>query len=82
MKVVIVDAAILIALGAYWVWYLQKAHSTFDNYYKFRGCRELIQKTDGYGTCKLKDGTTIKIVKYQGKWFLDGDLPTGHFPDF
>ena len=56
---------------------LRKAHSTFENYYAFRGCVALIDKTDTYGHCRLASGQTIKLVKYQGKWFLDGDLPWG-----
>ena len=55
--------------------FLKKAHSTFENYYVFRGCVQLLEKTDDYGFCKLKSGETIKIVKFQNKWFLDGDLP-------
>ena len=77
LKIVIILAVILIGLGVYWVLYLQKDHSTFDNYYAFRGCKELISKTDEYGTCKLSSGETIKIVKFNGKWYLDGDLPGG-----
>jgi hypothetical protein len=63
--------------GVYQVLYLQKAHSTFENYYAFRGCTKLLQKTSDYGICKVQNGSTIKIVKYQGKWYLDGDLPCG-----
>jgi len=55
--------------------FLRKAHSTFENYYAFRGCEQLIEKTDAYGTCKTTSGETIKIVKYQNKWYLDNDLP-------
>jgi hypothetical protein len=72
----------MLAFGTYQYFYLKKAHSTFENYYAFRGCTELITRTDDYGICKTKSGETIKIVKYQGKWFLDGDLPTGKFPDW
>ncbi len=68
---------ILIALGAEQFFVLRKAHSTFENYYAFRGCVQLIQRTYDYGICKTKSGQTIKIVKYQGKWYLDGDLPCG-----
>jgi hypothetical protein len=66
---------VFLAFGIYWVNYLRIAHSTFENYYKFRGCTELLEKTDTYGICKLPSGETIKLVKYQNKWFLDGDLP-------
>ena len=67
---------VLIILGIYQVRLLHKAHSTFDNYYAFRGCAELLQKTPTYGTCKTNSGQIIKIVLYHGKWYLNGDLPT------
>ena len=76
-KLIIVLIVFLIGFGIYWVVYLHKAHSTFDNYYTFRGCQKLLVKTDDYGTCQLKDGSVIKIVLYKGKWYLDGDLPRG-----
>jgi hypothetical protein len=73
---------ILFILAVFWIIKLQIAHSTFDNYYKFRGCTELINKTDDYGFCKINSGQTVKIVKYNNKWYLDGDLPSGSFPDW
>jgi len=54
---------------------LDKAHATFDNYYRFRDCVQLLEKTDTYGTCKTASGATIKIVDIGGKWYLDGDGP-------
>jgi hypothetical protein len=54
---------------------LQAAHATFEAYYRFRGCTQLVEKTDTYGRCKLSDGKTIKIVLIQGKWYLEGDGP-------
>ncbi len=54
---------------------LHQAHSSFDDYYRFRGCVELIQKTDTYGTCRTANGQILKLVKYENKWYLDGDLP-------
>ena len=54
---------------------LKKAHSTFENYYAFRGCTALLKKTSTYGLCKLPAGQTIKIVEFRGKWYLDNDLP-------
>jgi len=66
---------ILIGIAIYWVLYLNYAHSSFENYYNFRGCVSLINKTVDYGYCRLKSGDVIKLVKYQGRWFLDGDLP-------
>lgn len=67
---------ILAGLGVYWIKYLHTAHSTFEHYYAFRGCVQLIERTDTYGTCKLEDGSVIKLVLYKNRWFLDGDLPT------
>jgi hypothetical protein len=77
--VIIFIIVIIFAFGLGEFLYLRNAHSTFENYYKFRGCVELIEKTDTYGTCKLSSGQTIKIVKFQNKWYLDGDLP---YPGF
>ena len=68
-------AGIIIGLVISQWFYLREAHSTFENYYVFRGCVELLQKTDNYGICQTGSGQTIKIVKYQNKWYLDGDLP-------
>ncbi len=69
--------AALIAGGllVYWFSLLNVAHSSFDDYYRFRGCQQLVEKTDTYGTCKLADGKIIKIVLTNGKWYLDGDGP-------
>lgn len=55
--------------------YVEKAHTTFENYYAFRGCERLIKRTNTYGICKTNTGETIKIVKFHEKWYLDGDLP-------
>jgi hypothetical protein len=66
-------------LGVCWVNFLHRAHSTFDNYYRFRGCVQLVERTDNYGICRIDTGKMIKIVKYQNKWYLDGDLPVCQF---
>jgi hypothetical protein len=55
--------------------YLDKAHSTFEDYYAFRGCVQLISTTTDSGMCRDDSGEIIKIVKYQNEWYLDGDLP-------
>jgi len=78
MVIIVFLAGTLIFLfGVNQVLYLQKAHSTFENYYAFRGCTQLLVRTGDYGLCKTGSGQTIKIVKFQGKWYLDGDLPCG-----
>lgn len=74
--IVILGIIILfIVLNQTYFAYLRKAHSTFEDYFKFRGCVELIEKTDTYGICRLDSGKTIKIVKFENRWYLDGDLP-------
>lgn len=75
MKTIAVILLIVLVVGIGQILYLRKAHSTFENYYTFRGCQKLIQKTDTYGTCRLMSGQVIKIILYDGKWYLDGDLP-------
>ena len=63
------------AFVAYQVYATNLAHTTFDRYYAFRGCVQLIDKTDTYADCKLAIGSSIKIVLINGKWYLDGDGP-------
>lgn len=66
---------ILVLFGAFWRHKLAVAHSTFDDYYAFRGCTQLVERTDAYGICKTADGSTVKIVAINGKWYLEGDGP-------
>ncbi len=64
-----------IVFGVYQYFALRKAHSTFENYYAFRGCTALLEKNDTYAVCKLPSGNTIKLVKINDAWYLDGDGP-------
>jgi hypothetical protein len=73
--IIVVLILIIASFAAYWIHTVYAAHESFDNYYHFRGCVQLLEKTDTYGICKTSSGQTIKIVQYQGRWFLDGDLP-------
>jgi hypothetical protein len=66
---------VILAVGINQVIMLRKAHSTFDNYYAFRGCARLLEKTDTYGICKTTSGSTIKIVEIGNGWYLEGDGP-------
>lgn len=66
---------LIFVFGINQVFFLRKAHSTFENYYAFRGCAQLLKKAPDYGLCKTNTGQIIKIVKFQNKWYLDGDLP-------
>ncbi|HUC79197.1 MAG TPA: hypothetical protein VMQ58_03055 [Candidatus Saccharimonadales bacterium] len=75
LSIIAIIVVAFVIFGAYQVRLLQKAHSTFDNYYDFRGCVQLLKKTSTYGICRIKSGDTIKIVLYHGKWYLNGDLP-------
>ena len=70
--------AIVILLSAF-VYFqirtIQKAHETFDGYCKWRGL-EVVSKSDTFGYCKdAKNGKEFKIVLFNNKWYLDGDLP-------
>ena len=69
-------ALAIIAFGLNQMRELRIAHSTFETYYAFRGCSELISRTADSGICKTAGGQTIKIVQFQNKWYLDGDLPS------
>jgi hypothetical protein len=67
---------VILGIGIWQFLVLQKAHSSFNNYYNFRGCKTLLVQTDTYGLCQLSDGKMIKIVEFHNKWYLNGDLPT------
>lgn len=71
--------AILIFIIIRQALFMEKAHVSFETYNAFRGCVELIEKTDTYVICKFSSGQTVKIVKYKNKWYLDGDLPNPFF---
>ena len=77
-KIVIISAVIivilLVVLFIQQVVMLRKAHSTFENYYAFRGCVQLLATTTDSGTCRTGGGQVIKIVLYNGKWYFDGDF--------
>jgi hypothetical protein len=75
-RYLLVFLILILGFGVYQFFYLKKVHSTFENYYAFRGCIQLIEKTQDYGICKTKTNQTIKIVKFENKWYLDGDLPS------
>jgi hypothetical protein len=81
---VMTSAAIVIfvtvlVLGVWQFLYVSKAHSSFENYYKFRGCSQLLSRSDTEATCKTTAGNVIKIVEFKGRWYLDGDLPVCWF---
>ncbi len=75
VSIIIVLGIIVGEFIAYQVHATNLAHTTFDRYYAFRGCVELIDKTDTYGDCRLQSGQTIKLVRINDKWYLDGDGP-------
>jgi hypothetical protein len=72
---VLAAAALFVAAAAREVAGVEKAHSTFENYYAFRGCEQLLTRTADAATCRLGSGNTITIVRFRGRWYLDGDLP-------
>lgn len=73
--IILLAAMLIFAFGAEQIFILRKAHSTFENYYAFRGCVQLLDKAADYGVCQTASGQTIKIVKFQNGWYLNGDLP-------
>ena len=73
--VVVVVIIVIVILGATQFFEVRKAHSSFDDYYAFRGCVQLLQKTDIYGICKTKSGAITEIVEINNKWYLKGDGP-------
>ncbi len=79
LTVIVILFAFLLNSVVAQVFTLRSAHSSFDNYYHFRGCVQLITKSDTEATCKLASGETIKIVDYKDEWYLDGDLPNSSF---
>lgn len=70
-----IAGAIIAALAVQQALVFGKAHSTFENYYAFRGCTQLLQRSPESGVCRLADGKVIKIVRFRGRWYLDNDLP-------
>lgn len=77
VTVIILVGMLVVIFGINQALLLRKAHSTFENYYAFRGCTQLLLKGQDFGVCKTNTNQTIKIVKFQDKWYLDGDLPCG-----
>ena len=78
LRNIILICSLILAIGvfaAYKIYTLRSAHSSFENYYAFRGCVQLIERTDTYGICRLTSGETIKLVNIKDKWYLDGDGP-------
>ena len=73
--ILLILGVLIFILGINQSLYVSKAHSTFENYYAFRGCIKLIKRTKDYGLCKINTDQTIKIVKFKGEWYLDNDLP-------
>lgn len=77
-KLSLLAALIIVAAGLFvlnQMLILKKAHSTFENYYVFRGCTQLLKKDDSYAICKTKTNEILKLVQFHNKWYLDGDLP-------
>ena len=75
ITIVAVSVLIILLLGIREAIRTDAAHQTFENYYAFRGCVQLIDRTDTLGHCKTADGQTITLVKFNNEWYLDGDLP-------
>ncbi len=82
VAVLLAGASVIAVLVVWQLIILQKAHSSFADYAAFRGCVAITSRSDASGTCTLANGETITIVKSDGRWFLEGDLPWGCLGDF
>ncbi len=81
--IIVIGAAVVLAILAAWQFaILQKAHRSFADYAAFRGCVAITSRSDASGTCTLANGETITLVKSDGRWFLEGDLPWGCLGNF
>lgn len=81
-KVITIGIVLVLLCVGFVLWQshqLKIAHSTFENYAAFRGCKQITSQTDTEGTCVTNSGENIKIVKFDNRWFLDGDLPVCAF---
>lgn len=74
-QIAVVFVIILAAVAIWQAVTLQKAHSSFANYAAFRGCATITSQSTASGTCTLPNGQTITMVKFNGRWYLNGDLP-------
>lgn len=50
------------------------AHSTFEGYCHWRGL-EVVNQSADFGYCSNPSGQIYKIVLFNGRWYLNGDLP-------
>jgi len=75
MLTILLIGIVVVIIGIHQFFTLRKVHSSFENYYAFRGCVQLLEKTNAYGTCRISSGQTIKIVEINNKWYLEGDGP-------
>jgi uncharacterized protein YpmB len=65
---------IIAGLFIYWAITTYQAHATFEGYCNWRGL-EVINQSSNFGYCKDVSGQVYKIVLFNGRWYLDGDLP-------
>ncbi|MDE2001270.1 MAG: hypothetical protein KGI60_01730 [Patescibacteria group bacterium] len=75
----VVAVCIIGVIGIRQVITVRRAHATFENYYAFRGCVQLLERGDDYGMCRTDSGQVIRIVRFRNRWYLDGDLPQCDF---
>ena len=64
----------IVLIGSYQMIRTYHAHDSLENYSNFRGCVQLINKTDTSAVCTLSSGKYITLVQVKGRWFLDGDF--------
>lgn len=52
-----------------------QAHATFEGYCQWRGL-EVVNQSSDFGYCNdAISGQVYKMVLFDGRWYLNGDLP-------
>jgi hypothetical protein len=78
--IILILLILLILIGSFVAYQMIttiKAHETFEGYCKWRGLA-VESKGSDFGYCKnLSTGKVDKIVLFEGRWYLNGDLPCG-----
>lgn len=75
IRILAVLIVLFVALAVWQFFVLRAAHRSFADYAAFRGCTTVTGRSASSGTCTIADGRSITIVKFDGRWYLQGDLP-------
>ncbi|MDE1848871.1 MAG: hypothetical protein KGH55_02470 [Nanoarchaeota archaeon] len=62
------------SLSIYQIITTYEAHAALEGYCHWRGL-QVVNQSETFGYCKDSSGETYKIVLFDGRWYLNGDLP-------